>query len=504
MATLRDLVAQRDLGLAGLCEPNDEVQAISWASSSDLVDPTPFLVADQLLLTTGLQFAEDAVDSIFKDYVARLKDHQVLGIGFGTEVLRTGTPAALVEACRAARMPLVEVPYSTPFLAIIRWVARDIERVARQRDDWALAAMRGISAAALSRGDVGAVLRELANRLEARVALFDADGTLECAHPKPRSGGIDPTVAAGVRRLLASGGRAADEVGDVAAVTVLQTIGPSGELAGVLTVTGPRPDRAARSVLSTAVALVEVGVAASRHASKTNIARNSVLLRLLRDGRADLARDIAAAFGIRTPTSDAVVISAAPRDPAMLSAVAEREARADDRLVVSQDGRMLCLVPTRAAAAMAVRLSSWASGVGTAGITGIGQLESGIARADSARRAAADGGTAAWEELPSSGDITSVVRYLSPLATVPDGADRIEAAETWFEQNCAWGPAARQLGLHPHTVRDRVMALAAAVGVDVDFFEGRATLWAALRAFRLGTDQLASRSLSGLDDSPKC
>ena len=46
--------------------------SIGWAHSSDLLDPTPFLEPGNLLLTTGTQFAEDAVSKAYEDYAERL------------------------------------------------------------------------------------------------------------------------------------------------------------------------------------------------------------------------------------------------------------------------------------------------------------------------------------------------------------------------------------------------------------------------------------------------
>ncbi len=81
-----------------------------WVHSSDLADPTPFLSEDLALLTTGTQF-DRAID--IDTYVGRLADRGVLGLGFGTEVHRSGIPE---EARRLVRphtgMPLFAVPVS--------------------------------------------------------------------------------------------------------------------------------------------------------------------------------------------------------------------------------------------------------------------------------------------------------------------------------------------------------------------------------------------------------
>ena len=117
--TLRALLTRGDLRLTlaeddGL-DPAALDRAVRWVHSSDLSDPTPFLSEGLVLLTTGTQFT-DAGDDVapYRAYVHRLAARGVVGLGFGTEVVRAGLPPALAHACRDERMPLFEVPYRTP------------------------------------------------------------------------------------------------------------------------------------------------------------------------------------------------------------------------------------------------------------------------------------------------------------------------------------------------------------------------------------------------------
>ena len=95
---------------------------VRWVHSSDLADPTPFLSEGLVLLTTGTQFQRRRrrPGRLSRAYVRRLAARGVVGLGFGTEVVRDGIPPALADACRDERMPLFEVPYRTPFIAVAR------------------------------------------------------------------------------------------------------------------------------------------------------------------------------------------------------------------------------------------------------------------------------------------------------------------------------------------------------------------------------------------------
>jgi purine catabolism regulator len=123
--TLRALLARRDLRLRLATDDAGAVGALDlpvrWVHSSDLADPTPFLSEGLVLLTTGTQFATGIDDpAMYVDYVRRLRDRGVVGLGFGTEVVREGVPPLLSQACVDAEMPLFEVPYRTPFIAVAR------------------------------------------------------------------------------------------------------------------------------------------------------------------------------------------------------------------------------------------------------------------------------------------------------------------------------------------------------------------------------------------------
>lgn len=119
-ATLQALLDEPglDLRLVGAEEvAADELERqVAGVHSSDLPDPTPFLDEGMVLLITGSQLEvgpQDAGGSC-SGYVARLREHGVLGLGFGSGVVHPAVPEALVRACRQHGMPLFDVPYGTP------------------------------------------------------------------------------------------------------------------------------------------------------------------------------------------------------------------------------------------------------------------------------------------------------------------------------------------------------------------------------------------------------
>ena len=121
--TLRDLVSTPELRLALLSEGPGVDRPVTWVHVSELRDPTPFLSGGELLLTTGLVL-DVGLDPT--DYVRRLSDAGVVGLGFGTGLSHTVVPAELIAAARRHGLPTLEVPRQTPFIAISRAVSRAV------------------------------------------------------------------------------------------------------------------------------------------------------------------------------------------------------------------------------------------------------------------------------------------------------------------------------------------------------------------------------------------
>jgi purine catabolism regulator len=111
--TVESLIGELGLELAS---GHESAQAhVRWVHSTELLDPTPWLKGGELLLTTGIQLAGPKAQ---REFVGRLADHDIAGLGFGTGFTHKRLPAALLTAARKRSFPLFEVPYSLPFIAI--------------------------------------------------------------------------------------------------------------------------------------------------------------------------------------------------------------------------------------------------------------------------------------------------------------------------------------------------------------------------------------------------
>lgn len=330
--TLDTLLARRELQLR-LIWADDAARERPWAwvHSSDLADPTPFLSPGDALLTTGTQWASD--DDI-APWVERLAAAGVPAVGFGTEVIRDGTPDALTEACAAHGIALLEVPYRTPFIAVARAVA-DLdaeERYARVR--WTLETQRAIAVAALRPAGLGAVVAELARRIAAPAAIV-REGSEVLGDAPPRAV-LDQALA-----LLRAGRRAARTVDDWS----LQTVGAATALTGVLAIgPGSLHDDAERAVITSVVALAGLAGVTDRDALAASAAETAARLAALRSA-------VQAALVASEPSPAVAAEPLDPADPvALVQPLLEHDAATGDDLVSTLGTWLRCDAVAEAAA----------------------------------------------------------------------------------------------------------------------------------------------------------
>lgn len=475
LATVDALVAAPSLALREVVAGDDRrARRISWIASSDLADPTPFLAPDHVLLTTGRQLVGG--DTSAPRYVRALVDAGVLGIGFGTRLHSPDVPPALVDAALAADLPLFEVPYDTPFLAIIRWNA---ERGAA-RERWAAEAQRAIGAAASRTDGAAAVVRALARELGADVALLDDRARTRVASTAT----VDEALVDEARAALRTGRRTARTTErDDGGWMLVQSLGGAGRVHGALALEGTEAlDAPARSIVTTAATLLDLALSSSQGARDRVAAYEGAIVEHALAGGAAQAAALLARVGEALP-AEPIVVAAVDGTPTI-----EADAHGPV-LAATRDGRTLVVAADAHRAAIASAIDA------TAGwslpttwehaATGLAQATTALDRArregtTSATFSAGDDGL-----LGLLGDDTvraAATAHLGALAATADGRASLALARTWFSHDCAWDAAARAAGMHRHSLRDRILALGRTLGLDLHGFADRATLWAWLQA----------------------
>ncbi|BCT77284.1 PucR family transcriptional regulator [Sinomonas cyclohexanicum] len=119
--TLAELLTHAELGLrlagSAAVSKDDEIR---WVAVTELENPAPFLTGGELVLTTGVRL-RTATDQ--RRFVRVLKRAGALGIGFGVALGHDEIPSALIAEANRWGVPVLEVPYRTPFMALGKLVA---------------------------------------------------------------------------------------------------------------------------------------------------------------------------------------------------------------------------------------------------------------------------------------------------------------------------------------------------------------------------------------------
>ena len=192
MLTVRELLRGLDVhllaGEAGIDLP------VRWVHISELPDPTPWLSGGELLLTTGMQLEDPEAQRAF---VARLCDHQLAGLGFGTGFVHSTVPAAVLDVAAEREFPVFEVPYELPFIAITEAAFTQLvnEQYAVLRR--AITAHERLERIVLSERGLDALAGSLASLVGGSVLVFDGRG--EPLVPRAFRRALDPDEVAGLQ-----------------------------------------------------------------------------------------------------------------------------------------------------------------------------------------------------------------------------------------------------------------------------------------------------------------
>jgi PucR family transcriptional regulator, purine catabolism regulatory protein len=192
MLTVRDLL--RDLDVSLLTGERSLHLPVRWVHISEVLDPTPWLSGGELLLTTGMQLETPAQA---REYLVRLADHHLAGLGFGTGFKHSSVPPTLLEAAAEREFPVFEVPYEVPFIAVTEAAFTQLvnEQYAVLRR--ALAAQERLERIVLSERGLDALVGALATLIGAAVVVFDSRGEPLQQHAFRRE--LDPDSLATLR-----------------------------------------------------------------------------------------------------------------------------------------------------------------------------------------------------------------------------------------------------------------------------------------------------------------
>jgi purine catabolism regulator len=516
--TVARLVADCGLELAAGQEGAE--RPIRWVHISELEDPTPWLSGGELLLTTGIQLEGAALQ---RRFVARLAEHNLAGLGLGTGFEHARLPKGLAAEADERGLPLFEVPYEMPFIAIT-------ER--------AFAALVNEQYAALERGTkvherlerlviegrgLPDVLASLAGAIGGAAIVQDASGHELARHPQ-KGGPNAAAIKALSAEVAARGAEAAVSAFEPRHASLAEralAVPVSGRRGGApvawLTVVSKRPPLGDFERLTARQGSIVVGLELMRERVVRETERRlagNVLAEAL-SGRldADELRGRLRPFGIG---AEAAVLVFDLEDPHAAEGALEQElARAEVAGLVatsSAGGRpLLCAVidgragdpvevgavlrshlmaghgPVRAAASRRAPVASLRRAFHEARCA----LEATSLADGDAPEVASHRDLGAFTLLLSLHDDDALRLYsddlLEPIERTEGeyGGELLRSLEAYIEHNGNWERAARELYCHRHTLRYRVRKIEELTGRDLSRATDRIELWLALRAREL-------------------
>lgn len=473
--------------------------AISWVHSSDLEDPTPFLDAGQLLLTDGTQFPVGETHSpVYESYVERLVAHGIRGLGFATQVVHGVLPRGLKEACSKQGLPLLEVPDRTPFIAIIRFVADWLSREQNARSEWSLQAQRAIARAALRPDGLRSILAELERQLHGWVALFDAAGNhILMPNNRPVPSAMMPEVIDAVRKSLDQGARSVSQLTVQGQQITLQTLGRRHHLRGVLALGAIEPlDPARTDIINSVIALASLALEQARTLDTARRHLRAGVFEQLLSGSTDVAERTARQVWGKLP-SEPVIVTVTKTQSQGQNLLEALELLSDDHrgsiFYAQREDQIVVLAGPPQQQRVSVLLERYGATAGTSREARFADLSSALKEGEQSLQRAIELSRplVAFEELTQNGmlgllrgdEAASVAkRLLEPLIKHDDAEQThlLPTVAAWLGNNCVWDLTSRQLGIHRHTLRNRIDAAGRILGLNLDGLRDRLELFAAV------------------------
>lgn len=504
-----DLLKIVELGLTVVAGGDHLDSPVQWAHVSELVDPTQYLEGGELLLLTGLNLPPGRLAR--KSYVDRLVTAGVSALGFGVGLSEESVPSDLAEASDAAGLALLEVPRSTPFLAVSKAVSSAITTQELLSSKFITHAQHKMTTAVTGAGGLSALLVELTRLTSSWGLLLDSSGEVLAASPA-RAGAYRDHLRIDLDKLARSAGIASLSSVVAGGEAWLQSLTVERQHLGFLALgkasAFAEPER---RVVGAAIPLFVLALDRSHLLEPGRRTLETSVLRLLCSGERDLVEAVAADLWSGLPEEPVtVVVWRGSRYG--LSAVRNRLKSYGDTstspvLYGHLNETVVCIAPTsvppvsQALAALG-QMDRVHAGVSEPGsydqLPGLlGQAGRAASYAESERRPAIRFG-----EMPRLGLLD-----LAPPSAAADFAESVlrridsqvgqrellRSLQVWLAHHGQWDPAAAELGVHRHTLRNRVRKVEAILGRRLDSADLRAEIWVALRLrehLREGPDSL--------------
>ena len=514
MLSVSSLLEEFDLELS---VADVEDRPIRWVHISELEDPTPFLSGGELLLTTGINLTTAARQ---RKFVRLLAGAEAAGLGLAVGLDHAELPRALGEEAEARGLPLFELPFELPFIAITEWASTRLINegyAALERSVEVHARLEGL---VLAERGLAEIMRAIAESVSGASMLLDDRGLELARHPQER--GFSQPAAAAIRSEIDERAEAGRQ-----AMFVAETGPLAGRAVVVPVPLGGNGGRGQWLVLARRSGEIgDLERLLARQAGMV-IALELMRERAVRETERRLAGDVLAeALGGQLGDEELRGrLHPFGIDGRVAVLLFELEESADDPLLLTEAVGVPALAAVNAAAGRPLlcaivdpgdrdpielaregRAALAATGRSVRAATSQPTPVAGLRRAFHEARCALEATALANGSAPdvaSHRDLGAFTLLLSlqdddALRTYADnllgpisegegeyGPELLRSLEAFIERNGQWERAARDLYCHRHTLRYRIRRIEELTGRDLGQAQDRIELWLALRAREL-------------------
>lgn len=469
--------------------PDGADRPIRWTHISELVDPTPWLRGGELLLSLGLQL--DPADSEQLDhYVQRLAGAGTAGLAFGTGARHAVVPAALVSSALRHRLPLLEIPGGVAFQDITYQLNADLLRMGTAESRLVAESISAMVRVARSAGAQG-VVTMLASRIDSWAVLMDRHGAVHAAVGAAR-------VHIDDARAAALGQRSRIRHPDLIVHAVGDPVHPRAHL-----VVAARPDRKSltRELAQHASVLLDLALHPLNGGDVWGLARADAVDVLL-SGDAALIKRVADRWSV--PAGDIAVALLRSRSRAV--PLADYVLEWCDQLnippLISDESSVVTvLLPADELPRWKQRVSQAVERESVPARCGLGSPQPITGCSLSRQQAEQALEVAVADALPviefSALSTSRLVLHhldasaraalttpLLPLLNNDTTRGLLRSLRVFLSENASWEAASSQLGIHRHTLRQRMSRVEELTGLSISSVEDRIVIWLALQALQ--------------------
>ena len=479
--------AQHDIALS---------RTIDWVAPTELADPTPFIVGKELILTTGIGLLEGPHDR-YEQFVERLADADAAAIGFGTGMSHPFVPPQMLVAASRRALPLIEVPYGTPFTEISRVVAESVIAERYELLQRGLEIHETLASVLLSGAGLRPMIESLRNLIHGSVAVIDSHGRVLSSAPESAFWPIEEILH--LRSPVRS-----DEESDLS----VSPIEVAEEIVAFLCV---RVSDATYNLHAIPYASTLIGLELARRQAELT-GRRELVGQVVEDLLAQRLTDEDAtrrleAFGVDLDTATTVIVAALTHPDNRIRTLPwgpQELVNLDDspRVRALIGDELITIVPSSApvheiARATRERLGTFDAAV-RVGIGGSHTGPNGLRLSYFEAKEATTHGPGVSEceplnlstlllvnrELPIR---EMAVSLLTPLLEHDRnrGSDLLRTLATYLECSASTAETAKQLHLHRNSMRYRISQIERLTAHDLSEFPDQARLWIAIKALEV-------------------